>query len=521
MTAMFFLLDPADKRLFSAKAPYVVAILVSILLSFNCYLRADVINPDAVCYILSAQMFGEGGLQQAMHLCGQASWPFYSVLIHIVAQLTHLSHIVAAYLLNGFFSLISVLFFMLIVQRLGGSRRTVWFAALVILSAHQFNSVREYIVRDHGFWAFYLISIFCLLDYMTQPHWFKAWLWSLSLMLASLFRVEGFIFLFLMPFFAWFNFRFRFFQRLRQFLSLNSFWFVVLIGLILFLRTHMSLVVDHLDLGRLNELGRQVSDGLDIVFSQFQRIQLALSTHVLTADSKNDATLVLFLMVFSWFLASVVSNLSLIYAILIVYAWVRKAANIIAPMRLVIYGYLLINVIVTFAFLTERLFLSKRYLIALSLVLMLYVPFALSDLSMRWAQKRYRWMLVIASIFIATSGVGGIFEFGYSKAYLRHAGDWVRQHVPQQAKLYVNDYQLMFYTEHFGYELFKSYRGFENMQTALSDNKWRAYDYLAIRVNKHMSDEQRGVLKNISYPPVQVFQNKRGDGVVIYQVKGE
>src|SRR3990167_10792551 len=183
---------------------YCFAIIISILLSLSMNMSRPLVNPDAICYLSSAESMGEYGIKAAMQLCGQAKWPFYSMLIYGFVTMSHLSYVIAAYILDGFFSLFSVVMFILIVKKLGGSRRVLWLAAMVILLSHQFNSVREYIIRDHGFWAFYLISMFLLIRYYKQSTWQIALSWNISLMIATLFRIEGAFFLFAIPFFTLF-----------------------------------------------------------------------------------------------------------------------------------------------------------------------------------------------------------------------------------------------------------------------------------------------------------------------------
>ncbi len=144
-----------------------------------------------------------------MHLCDQSKWPFYSVLIYAIARLTHFSYLNSAFLLNGFFTLISVLTFINLVNQLSKNQRVVWLAAAVILLAQEFNAVRTDIVRDHGFWAFYLLSVLFLLKYFRQSElnffsWPFSFGWAICLIVATLFRVEGVIFLILMPFAVFF-----------------------------------------------------------------------------------------------------------------------------------------------------------------------------------------------------------------------------------------------------------------------------------------------------------------------------
>jgi hypothetical protein len=184
---------------------YGVALLTSILLSFLICYRNLVINPDGICYLLSAQVIGSASIRDAMHFCPQAQWPFYSTLIYALVQISHLSFAASAHVLNGLFSLASVITFILIIKELGGDRRILWLAAGVILLNHQFNVLRVDIIRDHGFWAFYLISIYLLLKFFREPKWTTALAWNASLVIATLFRIEGAVFLLAMPFISWFH----------------------------------------------------------------------------------------------------------------------------------------------------------------------------------------------------------------------------------------------------------------------------------------------------------------------------
>src|SRR6266568_2913029 len=88
---------------------YLFALGTSLLFSLWVACREVVINPDAICYLQSAAIIGDGGLRKAMNLCGQAQWPFYSALIYFTANLTFLSLTAAAYTLDAIFTALSVL----------------------------------------------------------------------------------------------------------------------------------------------------------------------------------------------------------------------------------------------------------------------------------------------------------------------------------------------------------------------------------------------------------------------------
>lgn len=490
---------------------YLLAAVVSLLLSYIGSLRATVINPDGVCYIQSAAAIGTIGLHAGVNICGQAQWPLYSTLIFGVASLTKLSYETAAFAIDAFFSLISVVTFIAIIRLLGGSRRVLWLAAGVILLAHEFNSVREYVIRDHGFWAFYLLSIACLLSYFRTFRWCDALLWSVTLVAAILFRIEGVVFLLFMPFVVWFYHEKTLRQRSFSFLQLNTVTAiagVVLIGWVLFAGHSVS------QLGRLTEISYQFTHGIDTLLQSFNVASKGLADHVLSEYSAHDANFVLFLLLVVWYCVSVISNLSVIYAFLVLYAIWHQLRVVSKPATLVVYGYVVVNVLITSIFLVDHLFLAKRYLIALSLVLMLWVPFALEHLIAQ--RKKQKWLLLLVVFLIFVNSLGGIFDFGYSKKYIHAAGLWLAENAPPNAVIYSNDELVLYYSKHFDTNLFAKYSAFSD-KTALTQDKWKQYDYIALRSSKN--EHKNEPLIEIKLPPVQVFQNKRGDQVVIYKVQ--
>jgi len=489
------------------RAVYLFATIASILLSCSAAFRTSVINPDGFCYVQSAATMPMG-LSTAMHLCGQAQWPFYSILIFGVMKITHVAQIPAAFLLNGMLTLISVLIFIAITQVLTSSKRIVWLAAGVILLAHEFNAARTDVIRDHGFWAFYLVSLFCLLKYFHMPRWRYAITWSIALIVATLFRIEGAIFLLAIPFAAWFDCRVKWGARVKSFLQLNSLTILALVALLLYAAGHSQQ-----SFGRLNEVQFQLVHGVTAITQIFQDKAAALGQSVLSIYSARDANLVLFLMLISWYVVSAAINLSLVYAALVIYAWWKKLLPNDFSARLALWSYVIVNVIITSIFLVENFFLTKRYLMALSLTLMFWVPFALNDLIQQWHIKK--WPLMLALFFVAFYAAGGIIDFGYSKKYLREAGDWLATNTAQTASIYTNDFGVMYYSNHFDNTIFSKFIGFRDV-SVIAHGKWRQYDYLALCFDKR--DPTAKIMAEIPMKPVQDFKNKRGDEVVIYKV---
>ena len=330
------------------------------------------------------------------------------------------------------------------------------------------------------------------------------------MVIATLFRIEGAVFLLIMPFIVWFDGSSTYLVRTKKFIQLNNITIVagLLVCIWLFLHPEMSA-------GRLNDLQFQLLHGVSKLVDNFQLQADNLGKYVLSVHAVKDASLILFCMLMTWYVVSIMINLSFIYSLLAVYAWRKKLIVVEKATLRVLWWYLILNLVFTVAFLFEYMFLSKRYLIALSLVFMLWVPFALDNLLQKWPQKK--WATIAAFTLIFISSLGGIFEFGHSKKYIHDAGVWLDQHTPSNATIYSNDNLVMYYSHRFGNALFEKVQEFRE-PSAIAQGKWKEYDYLALRVNKKATSGDQDFITLIDRKPVMIFSNKRGDEVRIYQL---
>lgn len=502
-----------------ANRVYLFACIASVLLTLWVGYRGTLINPDGICYVLSAELLGEAPLKQVLHLCPQSQWPFYSGLIFAFANLMHVSYLTAAYTVDGIFSLASILLFIHIVKTLGGRGRVLWLAALLMLGNHHFNILRETIIRDHGFWAFYLGSVYFLLRTFQEPRWSNALAWNVCLLMATLFRIEGVIFLLAMPWLAWFDFRRAWSIRAKLFLKLVLPLFLMGAVALLWLLTHPELAAGKL--GRFNEIIQQFEHGFSIILNRYTTAKAGLLQHVLSPESTSDASVVLICLWILWYLYNVIISLSWGYTALLGYAWIKRMMIWPAHTRLVIHGYIAVNVVITLAFLAEHLFISKRYLVALTLLLMVWLPFALDYLITQWKDMRQRVLLILLSTMMILSAISGVVDFGHSKSYIRKAGEWMATNIPADASLYMNDFQLMYYSKHYGFRIFEVLPVYMHLQ-AIENEKWKQFDYLGLRYHNEDAGEMAKIKNEMGgLTPIKVFGNKRGNQIAIYKISSK
>ncbi len=483
-----------------------LGVILSFILSAWVDWNQQVINPDGICYLQSAQAYPGLSLKGITQLCAQAQWPLYSVLIQKTTQWTHWSYLTSAFVINGLFSALSVALFILISWELGATTLVLWFALLTILFTHDLNSVRDSIIRDHGYWAFYLLSLYALIRYWKKPSLRLALGWSSALIVATAFRIEGAIFLMLAPTLVLFRKENAGWIRVKQFFSLHSIALLALVSVIIAVALHPEFASEKW--GRVAELIHQLLGAPQLALARFQQWRDALVQYVLPMEAGRDGQVILILTLITGYFYFVLKSFGWVMTALVAYA----LRTIKLPAQAPLWCYLAINFIITALFYAQRFFFSRRYLVAMTLVFLIWVPFALAKLW--YALPRQRQFAYAAILVIILSGTGPLINRGVSKTYLRDAGNWLAANIPANANLYVNDYQVMYYSNHFANDIFTRRIQYSDPHTIAGEN-WRQYDYLALRLNHEMKADQ---YQPIKLPlPIQVFCNERGDRIAIYR----
>ena len=160
------------------------AVVVSLLISLITILFPDTPNDDAYVYIKTAEIFlAEGPLAAFKNY----AWASYSILTAFFSQLGF-SLFTAAFVINALFYALLVHSFLSIVKLIDDSRQVMLLAALCILLYPQLNEYRYLVIRDVGFWALSLFSLWQLLLYDMNRAIVHAITFSLALMIAATFR---------------------------------------------------------------------------------------------------------------------------------------------------------------------------------------------------------------------------------------------------------------------------------------------------------------------------------------------
>jgi len=498
----------------------IYAAIISVILCLIAYSKNDPVNYDGILYLASASAYLKSGITAAMQLY---SWPFYSIVIAWLSKLTTLSLLYSAYLLNNIFFIIIATTFITLLKEFGASTRIQIIGAAVILIYPQLNDYRDFVVRDFGYWALFLVAFWQLLRFAKTKHWLNAMAWNIFILLAILFRIEGIILLLFAPLVLLFLPAQSWGTRIKLFLQAYSVFILGFVGLTIYSIKDIT-IIKHL--GRIPEAMQQIQDGWQFILNNFHnKVTLAGNT-ILGPMATNQAPAFLLWGLTGIFIVSAISTITPLYILLAGYAMLSGLFKINKTEKCVLYYFTTLNLLIPAAFFAQHFFLSGRYLLAFCLLLALWAPFALEQLYVNWQTRSatllgQRWVFPLIVLVLFAMASGGVIRYGHSKAYITQAGQWLANNTPANIKLYSNNKQVLFYANRtpidFTVDWLVKYDDSKPLQTVLGKT-WQGYDYMALRItHKSLADEAH-ILK-IMGQPVQRFRNKRGDEVLIFKLK--
>ena len=487
-----------------------IAVLISLLLSLWVIYLDNVINSDGILYLTSAESFARGDWETAVEIY---RWPLYAWLISVVQQASSVGIDSAAYVLNTLLYAVLVWSFIAIVRTFKANDRTLWLAALFVLALPSLNGYRSFVIRDIGFWAFYLLALLAFFKFQFQPTFARALAWGMAMVVATLFRIEGIVFLLLLPTVVLWRPQPDCKRALARFAQMQTVAFAGLLAATAWFSTAEAQRLS----GRLFEpllwlelFGKQLTSGLE------EKAHL-LAQHLLNTYSNDFAmpgVLVILLLIL---VTHVVKGLSLLGVMATGYAWFNSAMPLAADIRRSLMWLLALNVAVLIVFVTQQFFLTGRYVMALALTLALYVPFGLNRIYEQWhetrgrEQARGKWLFPVAMLLVVFMVVDSLWSFGSSSRYLKDAGQWLRSNTATEARIYSTNAIVSFYAG-------KGSLDRKNQQAALEAltelKVLQEYDYLAIVVRR-----KQGIPDKLAAAPViQSFSNERNDRVLIFKV---
>ena len=410
-------------------------VMMNIILSLWCIYADPIINNDAVTYLAVAQKLVDGQWAETFKYY---SWPFYSILIAVTAKSFFIEVTNAAYLLNTFFGILISLAFVSIVKDLSkGNTAIVLISLVIILFFPSINKYRSFIIRDFGYLACYLWSFYFIVRFCSTQNKKYLFHWFICAALSCLFRFEGIIFLFIVPYFLFLFTATKFPNRRKIIFSLS------VAILILFAAIGFWYLNNKYDavISIANVMGDEVSGLLDLFFSNinqnFEGEKLTFFTYVkIFASNTFDV------------FYQLLRRMSIIYFFLAIYAYLVKLSLQDPLLKRMWLIYIATNLIILISFSFYNHFLVSRYTLATSLTLLLITPFAIQNLINKSLNARgpIKAATLLVGLLLIIEAIDKL-NIENKKEYIRTSGDWLSQNTLDNVKLYSNNRLIIHYAD--------------------------------------------------------------------------
>ncbi|MBW2173311.1 MAG: hypothetical protein JRF64_01445 [Deltaproteobacteria bacterium] len=484
-----------------------LAALLSVLTFVTAVNTPNPLNNDGALYLQTAEVFARSGWQAAMQVYG---WPFYSVLIAWSAKLTSLSFEHAAYVLNAVLLVVIVTTFITLIKEIGASRTVQFFGAIVILSHPRLNHYQNYIIRGFGYWAFSLLSVLYLLRYYRRPLWRYALGWGTCISVATLFRIEGATLCCFIPLVLLFRSNTGLWSRLGHALKAYTVNIIILSGLLTWWFCAPDL--SSAQLGRLSEFWSQFQSGLMLSNTNLQNKAALISQTVSDDASKTWGLIMTFTSLAGMYLYRLVKTLWPLHVLLCAYGIYKKLMPTEDGAKKVLTYFALLNLLIPAIHIGQTSFISHRFVMLASLLLLLWSPFSLNSIFQHWRDKKR--VLTAKSLLFPSLSLVLLIMFVCAfippkqpKAYVVSAGTWLKHNMPEQAKLYSNKRAITFYAQ----RQFVSW----DISEKPPIRGWTPDDFIALRVKRNRYEKISKRLTELELKAIKVFANKRGDRVII------
>lgn len=485
---------------------YIAIATLSFLISIYAFIANDVINKDGTLYIYTAEAFLEGGFSNAMTVF---SWPFFSMLIAWFHAITGASFEISAYSVNAILLILLSVTCLRIYEEISNPNIPLWIPALLILALPIVNDYRIYVIRGHGFWAFTLLALLFFIRYSKQPSFRTALLWQCFAIIATLFRIEGVVFLALAPFY--FLLQDKSIKAFtRHFVRLNSVLIPIAITALIALISYIassSNISNDLTLRLSYMLPSSMISALTNKASQLVEIMPRLSS--------TESTLFVISGLIALICYKIVKNINLIYLAIWFIGRRRQWIHLTQESNIVLF-FAFISVLPLIALAGNQFFMSSRYTV-LPVILFSLIAYQYVDILFHRLVDNKKYVAVSSlAILITIFFLDAIIHTGANKQNMIAASRWVLQNIDPHSKIACNEGRLFFYSNKTcTHEVKLARKGIAAYERILNRD---AYDYLLIWID-HKHKKIRNYLQtNKRLIQVKAFRNKKHDEVIIYKI---
>lgn len=476
------------------------------------YIQNGWINDDSILYFEVARLFALEEWKQGLALY---NWPLYSALLAFLHKLLDINIQQVAEILNVIFITVSTYSFMAIIRLAGGNKITMLFGSLLLFSTpYLVGDVLPMLLRDQGFWAFFLLSIqFFILFYRTEK-FSHALLWQLTAIIAVLFRIEATTFLVLLPFVLFTKENAQ--HRVREWVYANSLSllaFTIILSLLLLIPS-LSLK----SFGRLNDLFSLLILSYNNISETFVAKAQIMNEQIL-GDFLDDYGMLGILLTMGAILVSkCMLSPGWVASIILMSNWKNSLNDVIPDVLKILYWVIAIAILNAAVILTSNFILSGRYIASLSFILLILASFSFTQLfhSDNTGWKKY--LLILAIILSSVVLINNLRPKDNEYNYEQYAVNWIKTHNKSNSPVFYTTPSTRYYAgaPYAG----RGYDDWAYITNAIADGSVQNYSYLVIELKNHQPDKEQQLFNSLdNYKLVKEFMGFRSKKKVMVFAK--
>jgi 4-amino-4-deoxy-L-arabinose transferase-like glycosyltransferase len=482
---------------------YGCTILCSLLLSLAAVLGDDVINRDAISYLMAADAYRESGLPG---LLAYYNWPLFPVLIALTGSALGIGSLAAAYLLQALLSALVCVAFVALVARLFRNTALTWLAAFTILFYPELNNIRPDIIREQGYLASLLGAVYCTLRYVSAPALQWAAGLAFSIALATLFRIEGVVMALCLPLLTLLDrdqpWRRRW-SRAAVLYGLAAAPFGIGAAVWLMLGFNEPWAA-----GKLQEASGFVGDLGGPFLERLSQRAGQMETEVFEGPYDNWGLVALLGGSMAIVLYRFVTGIGIVALGLALYGLPRCPV----PQRRIVLFLVGVSLLAPMLFALDRGFVTSRYLLPASFAVLLLAPLGAARLLEGFRNARGGASRALAAALIGTLAlalvIDSLREFRTDKRHLKAAGEWLEANVRPGDAILTDSSRVAYYSRRVARP--------REVGAVSPPIDWQQVHYVALAV-RGQDDVADALLRDPSVRLAAEFPGRGGQRVLILQ----
>ncbi|GJM11712.1 MAG: hypothetical protein DHS20C12_01150 [Pseudohongiella sp.] len=418
-----------------------IAVAASLALSVFTLLLQEIPNADAYTYVRTAEIFLADGIVAAYQ---HYSWASYSILIGLVS-LTGMDMFSAGLFVNALFYALLVYAFLSIVVQIDNSKELLVVAAISILVYPQLNEYRDLLIRDIGFWALAVAALWQYMLYANDQSLKSAIAFCACLLLATLFRAEAAVYLVCTPLALLFDARIEKQQRKTLLLRVYAIVASLSLGLLLCLSL-IGLNITQLFIEFTSIYEPFISGNFTLTDEERALLGSLLFSDYASTFSREYIELFLLAGMISILLANLLTGIGGPYLILMAVGLFKGQLRLPPGISTPVVFYLCANFLILLSFIIVTRYLSSRYAMLMSILLVLFVPTIISGLLNNAKQAGRRSTFYIVAIFFGYCAIDSYISFGKPKTYVDESIEWLAENTGASAQLITNNHAIAYFS---------------------------------------------------------------------------